>query len=332
LDNGIELNCPNLIFFSFDFASDFFKRPKYYKQIKKLNCYHYRTATIGCKFLKNDWIKELENLEEFNCSDFYDNNDKTLLRYFPKLKILNFFRCELSNWLPIEREKIGLNRNNLKTYYYGREYDEEIFMNIKRYTYPQTIPTSLMEVYANDLMKFYGNDFMKLAETILAPCLIQYYPFLKNCDQKFFRRFANIQAVIINQFSITQNEMLKLINCLKNIVILWIANSKSLNQDFYNILPYYYPHLRILCIDNRGIVNFDFKFLFKLNELYKLVIRDTSLFEENSDYQELIKKVQNKREEIENINGKLLFNKDKERLSILLDLDNPKYYFYGYDD
>lgn len=310
LCNGIALNCPNLSELSFHLIYPSFSRPIQTKKIKKLTCFYF-----------HPWVKQLENLETLVCHRYYDEHDPFFFKYFPRLKFLYFFCLAPNHHTSMEEERIRLERlerNDLKIFYFGKEGRE--FVKIDWYRW---INWSVFDC-GNVFAYYYANELTKLSSTLPTYSALYYDPSFHSYDRRFYQRLVNVQALSITQGLVTQAKLIELVGCLQNIVILWVNEGEQLDNDFYNILPDYYPHLRAIQIDSRRLDQLDLNFLFRLNDLYRVRFKKGfNSIKTRPDYKELAKKLFEKKREIARINGDLLFEIDR----LKLDLENVGTFF-----
>ena len=307
LCDDVRLNCPNLSHLLFRVAQPSFDRPAHYKQIRKLTCFYYQK-----------WIAELENLETLVCQEFTDQNGPLSLEFFPQLKFLYIFSCTLLRNCDqrLEEEKARLKRDDLKIYFWGKlgtEYRSGRWRSLLNW--------SIYEC-GNIFAYYYRNELAKLSPTLSTYSCLHYDPGFRDYDRRFYKRLQNVQALGIVQGPITQCKIVDMVNCFRNLVILWITEGEHLDKSFYSRLPDHYPHLRMVRIDNSKFEIFDLHFLFKLNELYRVAFKKLKLIKSHPDYKKLARKVRKKRLEIAKINGDLLFEIDKFQF----ELDIMNYY------
>ena len=298
LCDRIVLNCPNLSELSFHIVYPSFSLPTHYQQIRKLTC-----------FYSHPFIKRLENLESLVCHLYFDEFDPHLLKYLPKLKFLYFFVCHPINETGLEEEKVRLKLNDLEIYYFGR---------VGRWRENSRRRNLKFSVFDCDHTHsyYYRDDLAKLAPTLPTYSALHYDPTFRAYDRKFYERLINVQVLSIVQGPTTQAEIVELIACFRNIVILLVREGKQLDQSFYNLLPDHYPYLRRIRIDNRSLGQLNLYFLFRLKHLYEAGFENLESIRTHTHYTKLIEKLRKKKREIFSINDDLLFQIDQFKLRL----------------
>lgn len=146
-----------------------FNCPTHYKNIRSLTCFYYHRQ-----------IKELENLESLVCHSSHDEFDPHFFKYFPRLKFL-YFRCAPNHHIQLEEERVRLERNDLKIFYFGkmgREFRENI-------GWFRWINWSVFDC-GNVFAYYYRNELDKLAPTLPTYSALHFDQSFLGYDRRFY--------------------------------------------------------------------------------------------------------------------------------------------------
>lgn len=202
-------------------------------------------------------IEEYSNLEYLFIEHIY-SGFWSILEELPRLKELHFESSSTwHNYECVLDSKKETNNKIFKPFLFGINFKElKPHLNCKSF-------------YAADRDNFrlYKDHSDSLANHLVFINSLNYNDFedtFEEIPMTLAKKFVNLEKIIINGKVHKVNQLIKLLDCLSNIVTVLHIESSSLKQEFFDQLPQLIPILDFLAIKNeKKELNFDFLQNFK---------------------------------------------------------------------